>query len=886
MNSNRAYVFIACVIFLLCVSNSIHARDVGQRFILTLPEHVAHKQLCSWLSKTRPAGVMLQSSHVANRMEAKKLITFLQKETKKLGLLPLIIAIDWEGGIVSRPNEEGDFVSVPSPWSLAKGERNACFLAGMLLGHQMHSVGITMDFAPSLDVFDPNNCVLATRCFSHDPVKIAEYATAYAKGLMVYGIVPVIKHFPGLGAGRADTHFASVAIAQHDNDFERNIQPFKTLLQDGMQCVMTTHARHAQYDDVPASLSRRAVNDIKIHNPNAVIITDDFCMKAVQEGRTLEQAAMQAWDAGAHIIIFSGTAKRQIELIESLQKTYDAWPSDKKQDFEQMCNHIDSCKHQWMSAPVQIMPELNECELATYLAHRCVTVDHPMPLLIGRRVVVASVDLPRIRPMEQWFMHDAHTHLAQLLAQQGVDVSEYVYNPLDETSVEKLKNDVETDEYDYIVVQTFFYGAGKWNDVQKTWLQVLEPFRDRVISVSLGHPLEKLLLPRAYCIDAGSFHKPLLKHVEDLLTRQTVVGANTFVQGPGRYLNNKRFGLLCNNGSVVYKDQARCFLPDVLYQWTVDSKCGAKLAALLSPEHGLLGNSSAATLVSSQSSSVWHCPVHSLHGDTFKPSSDMMRNLDLVVIDLPDVGVRCFTYLSTVAYMLQAAKTANIPVLVLDRPNPLACWGAQGPRLDKSCESFLGTVHTPFLHGLTIGTIAEQENKNIGADLTVLSCTGDDALFFNQPFIPPSPNLRSIDHVYAYPLTVLLEGTNYSEGRGTLYPFVQFGAPWVDAEQLATQLNSKKLPGLYCEPITFQPRSMPRIAENPKHKGNRCQGVFIHITDHQNVQPIKTAKTILKTLFHLYPEQSQLLRSGKRYMLDILIGTEKWRKELERLTLK
>lgn len=323
------------------------------------------------------------------------------------------------------------------------------------------------------------------------------------------------------------------------------------------------------------------------------------------------------------------------------------------------------------------------------------------------------------------------------------------------------------------------------------------------------------------------------------------------------------------------------FLPDALLNWTKQNS-DAKLCAVFSPEHGLLGNHEAAASVEGGFADQWGCPVYSLHGSTRTPTSEMLSGLDLLIVDFQEVGLRCYTYLSTLKLVMQSAKENDVDVMVLDRPNPIQFWGVRGPGLKPEFESFVGKVNVPFIHGTTIGRIAHQINNDVGAKLIVLSCAKsldlDDHFFYD--FIPPSPNLNSIDAVYAYPLTVLIEGTNYSEGRGTAYPFRQIGAPWVDGVVLAERLNSKAMPGVFFEPVTFTPKIISGVAENPKHKNVECKGVFVHIFNRRAANPITVGQTILKELFTMYSAQSGLEKWGGQYATDLLTGNDQLRKWL------
>lgn len=339
--------------------------------------------------------------------------------------------------------------------------------------------------------------------------------------------------------------------------------------------------------------------------------------------------------------------------------------------------------------------------------------------------------------------------------------------------------------------------------------------------------------------------------------------------------------MLCHKPSFVYHNDKKEFLIDALFDWTQQNK-HAKMCAIFSPEHGLLGTQEAAASVDNDFAAKWNCPIYSLHGQVRAPTQEMLSNLDVLIIDIQEVGMRCYTYLSTIKLALQAAKENNIQVILLERPNPIKFWGSKGPVLQSDYESFVGKVYVPFMHGQKLGKLAKQINDCIRADLTIIPCEkkSDCKDYFLSNFIPPSPNLNSIDAVYAYPMTVLIEGTNYSEGRGTLYPFQQIGAPWVDAYSLAKNLNNKNLAGIFFEPVTFTPKIIAGMAENPKHKNVECNGVFIHVYDKNKVAPLIVAQTVLKELFTAYPAKSSLEKWGKQYAIDLLIGCDDLRKWL------
>jgi len=890
------------LLFAVMILFSSHAFpiDIGQRFIFSLPRTTNTKELKQWMKKTKPAGVLLEAGQLQNRNEVKKLTAQLQTMAKKLKLPTLLICVDWEGGIVSRPNEEGGFVSIPSPYALARAGRSTCFRAGKLIGQQLRNVGINLDFAPSFDLFDDDNYILATRCFSHDPAKAGISAIAFAQGLQSEGVLPVAKHFPGLGLGNHDTHLASVKLDLDQQSFAHHCQPFKQALHAGVPCIMASHAQCEQFGNEPITHSPHAVRYLKSLNPNTLLITDDFgVMKAALNNLTMQAAVLQSLLAGYHLLIFSGTMHDQETLVAQLQEKIDAMPDDVLAACEACAEEIEAFK----TEKLQKLPPsslLDEEKTAALLAQRCVMTTSTKLTQVD--ATMFSVNLPRIRPSEPWYLENNRTYLAQKLNQE-----EILLDPKDNESTkllaESLKN---SNPKKQLLLQTFFYGQGVWNSIQEQWLKTLKPYQNKLTIFSLGHPYEKKILPHATIIELGSFHKPLINEVAARLAQKNIeTGADRLMQNPKKYLSNKRFGLVCHRCSVTQVNgapfdqpslkasadrdamsssgRAPFFLPDALVAWAKQQKNKTKLAALFSPEHGLQGTKEAFAHIDNEYDSQWGCPVHSLHGSTRIPTSSMLEGLDLLLIDLQEVGVRCFTYLSTMVLVLEAAAKNHVPVLILDRPNPLHYLPASGPMLEKEHESFLGKIDTSFIHGKTLGTLALEANKKIGAQLTVLSCVGDEAAhtkFFNHFQHAPSPNLATLDAIRVYPSTVFIEGTNYSEGRGTEHPFEQIGAPWVNKNVLATTLNNKQLPGVYFEPISFSPKRIPGKAENPKHKDALCHGVFVHLVDHHQVDPTIIGRALLETLFDLYPQQSTWVKFGTRYGIDLLTGTGSWRETI------
>jgi uncharacterized protein YbbC (DUF1343 family) len=280
---------------------------------------------------------------------------------------------------------------------------------------------------------------------------------------------------------------------------------------------------------------------------------------------------------------------------------------------------------------------------------------------------------------------------------------------------------------------------------------------------------------------------------------------------------------------------------------------GVTLVSLFSPEHGIRGALDAS--VPSMTDETTGLPIHSLYGATERPTADMLAGLDAIVIDLQDVGARFYTYVTTMAYVLEEAAPRKIKVFVLDRPNPLGGVQIEGPAMDPAMTAFTSYFPSmPIRHGMTMGELAKlfnAENK-IGADLTVIAMKNwrrDE--WFDETglgWINPSPNMRTLYAATMYPGIGAFEQTNISVGRGTDTPFEQIGAPWIDGARLADALNARRLTGIRFYPVHFTPTSSPL-------SGQECQGVFIVVTDRTAVRPVRVGVEIASALAKLFPSE-------------------------------
>jgi uncharacterized protein YbbC (DUF1343 family) len=342
-------------------------------------------------------------------------------------------------------------------------------------------------------------------------------------------------------------------------------------------------------------------------------------------------------------------------------------------------------------------------------------------------------------------------------------------------------------------------------------------------------------------------------------------GVEVLLDDQKELLKGKKVGLITNPTGIDSKMNS---IVDLLHD---DSDI--ELTALFGPEHGVRGDAQAGEYVESYIDEKTGLPVYSLYGQTRKPTPEMLKNVEVLVFDIQDVGTRYYTYIYTMAYAMEAAKENNIPIVVLDRPNPQGGLTVDGPVLEPEFSSFIGMYPIPTKHGMTVGELASffNEEFNIGADLRVVKMKGwrrsmdfDDT---GLPFVLPSPNMPTVSTTFVYPATGLIEGTNLSEGRGTTRPFELIGAPFINSTNLAAELNSLNLPGVKFRAASFTPTSS-------KHAGKLSHGVEIYVTDRADFDAVTTGLYIIKTIHDMYPDDFEFLSNN---FFDKLIGNDRVR---------
>ncbi len=334
-------------------------------------------------------------------------------------------------------------------------------------------------------------------------------------------------------------------------------------------------------------------------------------------------------------------------------------------------------------------------------------------------------------------------------------------------------------------------------------------------------------------------------------------------------LEGLQIGLVSNTSSVTQQLVSSVTLLQKMPQ--------VELSALFSPEHGFAAAAAAGTAVSD--TTFANLPVYSLYGRPQKPTPEMLHDLDLLIFDIQTVGVRFYTYVTTLLYVMQAVAEHSIPLIVCDRPNPIGGEIVEGPLLQAEFTSFVGCGPLPVRHGLTIGELARLFNEQwqVNCQLTVVPCEGwrRDHWFdkTDLPWVPPSPNMPKGETAVLYPGTCLIEGTNLSEGRGTALPFEVIGAPWLDGGQLAELMNSQTLPGIRFRTVQF-------IPSTSKWQGQCCIGVQLHVTNRNKLRPVTVALHTIATIQQLHPTKFE----WRLPHFDHLMGTDTVREELDKGT--
>jgi len=343
-------------------------------------------------------------------------------------------------------------------------------------------------------------------------------------------------------------------------------------------------------------------------------------------------------------------------------------------------------------------------------------------------------------------------------------------------------------------------------------------------------------------------------------------------------LKHKRVGIVSNPASI-----------DTNFQHIVRAVANAPdvtLAAIFGPQHGFRSDVQDNMVETPhRDDQARRVPVYSLYSDTREPTAEMLHDIDVLVLDLQDIGARIYTYIYTMANCLRACAKHGVEIIVCDRPNPIGGIEVEGPMLVPGNESFVGQFPIPMRHGMTIGELARffNEHFTIDAPLEVVDMAGWSRAMYGDatglPFVMPSPNIPTLDTAIVYPGTVLFEGTMASEARGTTRPFELVGAPWVEAEKFSAAMNARALPGVHFRAAVFEPTFQ-------KHAKKTCGGCQIHVLDRQAFKPVLTGVALIDQIRAAGPSEFAWRRPPYEYEhnkepIDILAGSSSLRTAID-----
>ena len=362
--------------------------------------------------------------------------------------------------------------------------------------------------------------------------------------------------------------------------------------------------------------------------------------------------------------------------------------------------------------------------------------------------------------------------------------------------------------------------------------------------------------------------------------KRVITGLENLIKSPPAWLAEKRAGLLCNPASVNSQLQHARLL--------ISSRLPGAIQSLFSPQHGFFSEKQD-NMVESEDmlDPLLQVPVYSLYGKSRIPEKRMMEDLDVLIIDLQDVGTRVYTFMYTMSYCLEASRQNHVKVLLLDRPNPVGGIAVEGNCLSPEVASFVGRYPIPMRHGLTMGELALLFNREfeIDCDLEIVPMTGwRRSMYFEEtglPWVAPSPNLPTPTSALVYPGQVIWEGTNVSEGRGTTQPFELFGAPFIDQPSISAFILDARLTGAVLRHTAFEPTAN-------KWQGALCKGFQIHILDNTTYAPYATSLLFLRAVLACHAGDFQWKSPPYEYEyeklpIDLIIGDRSIRQRLESL---
>ena len=754
--------------------------------------------------------------------------------------IPLLMATDAEWGLSMRLSQTTRF-----PFQMALGalrDDGLIYQMGFEIGLQMRRLGLHVNFAPVIDINNnPLNPVINYRSFGENRIRVTQKSIAYMKGLQAAGIMAVAKHFPGHGDTQTDSHYG-LPIIEHNRARLDSIElyPFQRLIQEGVDGIMMAHINVPALDSTPklaATLSKKIVTDLLKTEMGfkGLIFTDAMNMKGVTSGYDLGEPELMAYLAGNDIIEFSLDISASIAQIEQAFKKGRLT----SEQIDTKCRRILHQKYklglhekQFQNTENTLQDINNQTarDLNNTLTKASLTVLKKHYLgshLKGGEIATLSINTDTIAPFQKEAIRlgfKDHFYLPKKATQEQINEIEKkledferIYLGVIQSSPRpygqmKISNQnlafVNELAQDSRVMIGWFgnpYTLNQFNTLHQSSDLVIgyqnnPSTQSAMTQLFLGDGMASGTLP----VTVNSYFK-----LGDgiVINKKPEVGAAQF----GAYLpilKNKKVGLVVNQTSTVRSQH----LVDTLLS------LGIQITKIFAPEHGFRGDAHDGATIYDNIDQSTGLPIISIYGKQKKPSPEQLKDLDILIFDIQDVGARFYTFISTLHYVMEAAAENNKKVIVLDRPNPNGDY-VDGPVLKPAFKSFVGMHPLPIVHGLTIGELAKMINGEgwlaggQRCDLEIIKIKNYSHAIPWALKIPPSPNLPNDRAVRWYPSLCLFEATVVSVGRGTYAPFQQLGAP---------QINSD---------FSFTPKSIKGMSVYPKHLDTVCYGEDLTATE-------------------------------------------------------
>ena len=754
--------------------------------------------------------------------------------------IPLLMATDAEWGLSMRLSQTTRF-----PFQMALGalrDDGLIYQMGFEIGLQMRRLGLHVNFAPVIDINNnPLNPVINYRSFGENRIRVTQKSIAYMKGLQAAGIMAVAKHFPGHGDTQTDSHYG-LPIIEHNRARLDSIElyPFQRLIQEGVDGIMMAHINVPALDSTPklaATLSKKIVTDLLKTEMGfkGLIFTDAMNMKGVTSGYDLGEPELMAYLAGNDIIEFSLDISASIAQIEQAFKKGRLT----SEQIDTKCRRILHQKYklglhekQFQNTENTLQDINNQTarDLNNTLTKASLTVLKKHYLgshLKGGEIATLSINIDTIAPFQKEAIRlgfKDHFYLPKKATQEQINEIEKkledferIYLGVIQSSPRpygqmKISNQnlafVNELAQDSRVMIGWFgnpYTLNQFNTLHQSSDLVIgyqnnPSTQSAMTQLFLGDGMASGTLP----VTVNSYFK-----LGDgiVINKKPEVGAAQF----GAYLpilKNKKVGLVVNQTSTVRSQH----LVDTLLS------LGIQITKIFAPEHGFRGDAHDGATIYDNIDQSTGLPIISIYGKQKKPSPEQLKDLDILIFDIQDVGARFYTFISTLHYVMEAAAENNKKVIVLDRPNPNGDY-VDGPVLKPAFKSFVGMHPLPIVHGLTIGELAKMINGEgwlaggQRCDLEIIKIKNYSHAIPWALKIPPSPNLPNDRAVRWYPSLCLFEATVVSVGRGTYAPFQQLGAP---------QINSD---------FSFTPKSIKGMSVYPKHLDTVCYGEDLTATE-------------------------------------------------------